>query len=67
MKVTTDLKTGEFFEESPRKGTAGAISFKRLVDDVFLKAGEINENEQVTHLTIDFDRGMIDYWVEKKS
>jgi hypothetical protein len=66
MKITYDMGTCESAIETPKQGTAGIISFKRLVDDVFVRAEEINCDEKVTHLTIDFDRGVIDYWVEKK-
>lgn len=60
MKVTVKDPSGL---NGPPGGTYGQISFRRLVEQL-KRAGEIQQNETVTHLEIDMERGLVRYRVE---
>jgi hypothetical protein len=46
-------------------GVVGSISFGQLIKHL-RKAGELREDETITHLKIDVSRGTIEYLVENR-
>lgn len=59
-----DMKQKKFVEEK-FTGICGQMSFARL-QDIMRRAGEISENEKISHFEIQ-SNGMISFGVEVKS
>lgn len=64
MVIVYDVKNQKFIEHRPG-GTFGHFSLHRLATEILRAAGEVRENEEVTHLAIDGD--IVSFRAEIKS